>query len=240
MNNFRVTINGTHYTNAVFPFKYGEFLDEQLDYAMLTLSRVSTEIFAPLTPVTVEIISRGTNGTQTKTKNYIIANDDGRETPNGSGFYRHELKLVEETKYLEGFMVESLCVTNAGGRNYTQKDIELITTNPDVNNPTPVIDPLPSEYKTPMSIGVVLALPSLSENFLNIQNILILGGDINITYSDGEVQNFDIPIDGQINQNFTTRGGRTIVDYVVRYRFTSDITPKETTTSFSFISIGNR
>ena len=53
MNNFRVTINGTHYTNAVFPFKYGEFLDEQLDYATLTLSRVSTEIFAPLTPVTV-------------------------------------------------------------------------------------------------------------------------------------------------------------------------------------------
>lgn len=158
MNNFRVTINGTHYTNAVFPFKYGEFLDEQLDYATLTLSRVSTEIFAPLTPVTVEIISRGTNGTQTKTKNYIIANDDGRETPNGSGFYRHELTLVEETKYLEGFMVESLCVTNAGGRDY--KTIKPFVEEFENNY---LVVTVPDYFYTPVPVGTIFKIPNVDE-----------------------------------------------------------------------------
>ena len=157
MNNFRVTINGTHYTNAVFPFKYGEFLDEQLDYATLTLSRVSTEIFAPLTPVTVEIISQGTNGTQTKTKNYIIANDDGRETPNGSGFYRHELTLIEETKYLEGFMVESLCVTNAGGRNYVQIPVTVETKQGDEHVNFVSIDGV----MTPQATSLKIKLPDI-------------------------------------------------------------------------------
>lgn len=239
MNDFSVIINGHNYANAVFPFKYGDFLDEQLDFATLTLSQVSPEVYAPLTPVYITITSNGTNGVQSKEKTYLIAEDSAYETPNGSGFYRHELMLIEETKYLEGFMVESLCVTNAGGRNYTQKSPDLITHGAS-DDPTPVIDPLPDEYKTPSSIGVVLALPSLSENFLNIQNILILGGDINITYADGEVQNFDIPIDGQIHQSFATRAGITTVEYIVRYRYINDVTPKEETTSFSFVSIGNR
>lgn len=120
MNDFSVIINGHNYANAVFPFKYGDFLDEQLDFATLTLSRVSPEVYAPLTPVYITITSNGTNGVQSKEKTYLIAEDSAYETPNGSGFYRHELMLIEETKYLEGFMVESLCVTNAGGRQYQQ------------------------------------------------------------------------------------------------------------------------
>ena len=239
MNDFSVTINGHDYANAVFPFKYGDFLDEQLDYATLTLSQVSPEVYAPLTPVYITITSNGTNGVQSKEKTYLIAEDSAYETPNGSGFYRHELMLIEETKYLEGFMVESLCVTNAGGRNYTQKSPDLITHDTS-NDPTPVIDALPDEYKTPLSIGVVLALPSLSERFLNIKDIIILGGDINITYADGEVQNFDMPIDGQVHQNFTTRAGITIVDYTVNFTYIGDLNRYHTTTSFSFVSIGNR
>lgn len=239
MNDFSVIINGHNYANAVFPFKYGDFLDEQLDFATLTLSQVSPEVYAPLTPVYITITSNGTNGVQSKSKTYLIAEDSAYETPNGSGFYRHELMLIEETKYLEGFMVESLCVTNAGGRNYTQKSPDLITHDTS-NDPTPVIDPLPDEYKTPSSIGVVLALPSLSERFLNIKDIIILGGDINITYADGEVQNFNMPIDGQVHQNFTTRAGITIVDYTVNFTYIGDLNRYHTTTSFSFVSIGNR
>lgn len=239
MNDFSVIINGHNYANAVFPFKYGDFLDEQLDFATLTLSQVSPEVYAPLTPVYITITSNGTNGVQSKEKTYLIAEDSAYETPNGSGFYRHELMLIEETKYLEGFMVESLCVTNAGGRNYTQKSPDLITHDTS-NDPTPVIDALPDEYKTPLSIGVVLALPSLSERFLNIKDIIILGGDINITYADGEVQNFDMPIDGQVHQNFTTRAGITIVDYTVNFTYIGDLNRYHTTTSFSFVSIGNR
>lgn len=195
MNNFKVTINGTHYTNAVFPFKYGEFLDEQLDYAVLTLSRVSTEIFAPLTPVTVEIISRGTNGTQTKTKNYLIANDDGRETPNGSGFYRHELTLIEETKYLEGFMVESLCVTNAGGRNPNSiyPPLENVEFNYGEVTASQV---LPESFKTPIFIQNILTFPSASftyQKLLDIPPSDMGTCDINITvdYPDGTSDSFE-------------------------------------------------
>ena len=242
MPTYSLTIAGVSIpkSNCIMPAKYNDHLDEQLDMATVSVFGVTTEIFKPFCKVTITAEGAPRENEPTIVKHYRLMSDMGTESPNGTGFYRHELLLIEETKYLEGFMVESLCVTNAGGRNYTQKDIELITTSPDTDNPTPVIDPLPSEYKTPMSVGVVLALPSLSENFLNIKNILIVGGDINITYSDGEVQNFDIPIDGQINQNFTTRGGITIVDYVVRYNFVGSPAPKETTTSFSFVSMGNR
>lgn len=201
MNNFRVTINGTHYTNAVFPFKYGEFLDEQLDYATLTLSRVSTEIFAPLTPVTVEIISRGTNGVQTKTKNYLIANDDGRETPNGSGFYRHELTLIEETKYLEGFMVESLCVTNAGGRDYVIKQPEVTI----IENSFPFVVSgisLPADYVTPIATNKQLALPSvrsiIAKDIEDTDNIVGVEGTVTVNFIDQTSQVFSL---NGINQN---------------------------------------
>lgn len=196
MNNFRVTINGTHYTNAVFPFKYGEFLDEQLDYATLTLSRVSTEIFAPLTPVTVEVISQGTNGTQTKTKNYIIANDDGRETPNGSGFYRHELTLVEETKYLEGFMVESLCVTNAGGRNYTQITPQLYNEGRDG---TLHLHIQFNNTVTPVLPGMQIKLPTVTPVETGSQD-----GTITISYSDGTSETATINNDGSVTPAYIT------------------------------------
>lgn len=215
MNNFRVTINGTHYTNAVFPFKYGEFLDEQLDYATLTLSRVSTEIFAPLTPVTVEIISRGTNGTQTKTKNYIIANDDGRETPNGSGFYRHELTLVEETKYLEGFMVESLCVTNAGGRDY--KTIKPFVEEFENNY---LVVTVPDYFYTPVPVGTIFKIPNVDE-ITNIKDTTypIYGFGTNpyyvtVTYSSGEQEKFEISTrTGDVNGNVNVTSGVQTVNY---------------------------
>lgn len=207
MNNFRVTINGTHYTNAVFPFKYGEFLDEQLDYATLTLSRVSTEIFAPLTPVTVEIISRGTNGTQTKTKNYIIANDDGRETPNGSGFYRHELTLVEETKYLEGFMVESLCVTNAGGRNYTQVTPQLYNEGGDKTLRLRLIGL--DTLKSPVSTGTQLKIPYLPKPARGSE-----GGTVKIIHSDGTTITATINEDGTITPEYVTiKNGLNTLSY---------------------------
>lgn len=118
MNQLTVTINGTTYENIVIPFKFEEILDEQLDSATLTLSRVNTEVFNPDDPVEVIV----NDGESTQTKYYRIAQDSAYETPNGSGFYRHELLLIENTKDLENYMVESLCVTNAGGRGYAMMD----------------------------------------------------------------------------------------------------------------------
>ena len=169
MNDFSVIINGHNYANAVFPFKYGDFLDEQLDFATLTLSRVSPEVYAPLTPVYITITSNGTNGVQSKEKTYLIAEDSAYETPNGSGFYRHELMLIEETKYLEGFMVESLCVTNAGGREYIQLDAPISGVG--VNN----IDYSTYSIKNPLPISTNIDLPKYVE--------LDIPSGVNVYYS---------------------------------------------------------
>lgn len=169
MNDFSVIINGHNYANAVFPFKYGDFLDEQLDFATLTLSQVSPEVYAPLTPVYITITSNGTNGVQSKEKTYLIAEDSAYETPNGSGFYRHELMLIEETKYLEGFMVESLCVTNAGGREYIQLDAPISGVG--VNN----IDYSTYSIKNPLPISTNIDLPKYVE--------LDIPSGVNVYYS---------------------------------------------------------
>lgn len=199
MNDFSVVINGHNYANAVFPFKYGDFLDEQLDFATLTLSRVSPEVYAPLTPVYITITSNGTNGVQSKAKTYLIAEDSAYETPNGSGFYRHELMLIEETKYLEGFMVESLCVTNAGGRipNSIDPTLENVECDfVDYPDKLPASYVLPDAFKTPVSIQTKLTFPSSSFVYQNLTTIPpsemgLCKISVTVTYADGTTQDFN-------------------------------------------------
>lgn len=215
MNDFSVIINGHNYANAVFPFKYGDFLDEQLDFATLTLSRVSPEVYAPLTPVYITITSNGTNGVQSKSKTYLIAEDSAYETPNGSGYYRHELMLIEETKYLEGFMVESLCVTNAGGRDYKQ----IL--------PTVIVDRdtagesswhyLPPEYLTPVLPGEVFSLPNAGA-FAGHADILVVNETspiygVFVTYSDGSTERYPIQSTGAVDANIVIKAGINIISY---------------------------
>lgn len=121
MNSYKIFIDGKEIKNATFPIKFGELLDEQLDYATVTLSRINVKQFKPRTPVRVEITSENTsNGESYKQKkvlNYVLANDSFQETPVGSGFYKHEIMLIEPTKLTEN-PLETLCFTNAGARNF--------------------------------------------------------------------------------------------------------------------------
>lgn len=50
--------------------------------------------------------------TQRYTKYFIVASDNATEKPVGSGKFEHELYLIERTKYLEGFIGDSLTFTN--------------------------------------------------------------------------------------------------------------------------------
>lgn len=121
MNYFSVSIDGLAYKNAVFPFKYENLLDEQLNSATLSLTRTQTPYFKPATPVFITIRSvNEANGKvydQIKTLEYIVSFDRSVESPVGSGFYKHELSLVEPTKLLE-IPIESLCFRNEGARNF--------------------------------------------------------------------------------------------------------------------------
>lgn len=119
MNSYQIFIDGQEYKNVVIPFKFGEFLDVQLDHAILQLTRVNKQFFAPTTPVKIVLNSSFEDKylreyNQSKTLYYIIAKDNFRETPVGSGYYSHELTLIEPTKLLEGIPVETLCFTNKG------------------------------------------------------------------------------------------------------------------------------
>ncbi len=148
MNNFTVTINDTTYTaNAVFPFKFANLLDEQLDEAYITLKRINKEYFLPLTPVTIEVTSypgarynslsevtsgKNFNGASaelsnkrvkcTMTFNMVVANDKAIEIigakKGDTKKYDHELYLIERTKILEGYIGDSITFTNPLGNTF--------------------------------------------------------------------------------------------------------------------------
>lgn len=106
-NRYEVLIDGTDYTNHVpFPLKWSALLDEQLDEASLQIVRVPIDNFEPLTNATIKVWNDG-EPEDVISHNFIVANDEAKEVPVGSGKYNHTLYLIEETKYLEGFQVRS-------------------------------------------------------------------------------------------------------------------------------------
>ena len=125
-NNVAVYIGGINYTHYVaMPFKWGNFLDEQLDEAYISLRRSKRRTFAPLTPVEIHLKNElywkeRTVKTKKEVKRFIIANDKADESPVGSGLYNHELYLIEITKLAECVVVDTCTFTNDLGRNYTK------------------------------------------------------------------------------------------------------------------------
>ena len=206
MNQLTVTINGTTYENIVIPFKFEELLDEQLDSATLTLSRVNTEVFNPDDPVEVII----NDGESTQTKYYRIAQDSAYETPNGSGFYRHELLLIENTKDLENYMVESLCVTNAGGRMYKQ-------TTPQTDGTVVHLVGFPGDLKTPTQAGTMVELFNLDPNQA-APPVTYYTGFLFVNYADGTREVISIGQTGVLSKSqIEIKGGinRFVYDYSI-------------------------
>lgn len=131
-NTAAVYVDGINRTaNTVLPLKWGNFLDERLDECSLSLRAVKKKIFAPLTPVEIEITNQKYYGagknkrilnTRKETKYYLVANDNASEFQIGSGLYNHELSLIEVTKYAECIVVDTNTVTNSLGRVYTDNE----------------------------------------------------------------------------------------------------------------------
>ena len=125
-NSAVIYINGINMTAfTVAPLKWANLLDERLDEMFLGLRRCPFEVFKPLTPVEIHFTNRlyfgsTTVDTQTDIKRYIVATDENAtENPVGSGFYDHDLYIIELTKYLECIVVDTSTITNDLGRNYT-------------------------------------------------------------------------------------------------------------------------
>lgn len=93
---------------TVFPFDFGQLLDERLNEAYLTILNDTTRYYRPneLLKVTVQ------SGEETTVQYYLTARDSAVELPVGSGKYKHKLYLIEITKELEGVVCQSLTFTN--------------------------------------------------------------------------------------------------------------------------------
>ena len=108
------------YTNHVhFPIKVSELLDEQLDEASLFLLRVDRENIPPLTKILIKFWNGDESSTPTQ-KTFFVSSDSAEELPVGSGRYAHELYLIEETKWLERFIMPATGFVNALGRTYVE------------------------------------------------------------------------------------------------------------------------
>lgn len=139
-NKTYVYIDGINRTNkAVTPPKRGNFLDERLDEATLSLRAIKLETISPRTPV--EIVRRNelhysgeTVDVQTDTTQFLCANDASEEMILGSGLYNHDLYLIELTKALELYIVDTLTYTNDIGRIFTNGAVEVQPQDETFNN----------------------------------------------------------------------------------------------------------
>ena len=159
-----------HYKNAALPFKFELLLDEQLDNATVMLTRVKKQYFSPLTKARVTI---ETDGIAKKTLHYLVSNDEFAEAPVGSGRYNHTLMLIELTKYLESFQLETLCFTNPAGRDYSKSappPLLKITGNDD----SFLADPKLLDYKAQAKVGEVFKLPNLNNLFNEVSTDAIV------------------------------------------------------------------
>lgn len=210
MPKFNLTIGGTQIPQycTILPAKYDEHIDEQLDLASASVYGVRTEMYEPFSPVTLEIEGKPDDGETTITKHYRLMSDRSEESPNGSGFYRHELLLIENTKYLEGFMVESLCVTNAGGRDFVQVTPQLYNEDGTLRLRLIGLDTL----KSPVSTGTQLKIPYLPKPIDG--SGAVESGTVKITQSDGTTITATINADGTISPEYVTiKNGLNTLSY---------------------------
>lgn len=158
-NKILVQIDGTDYSkHIVFPVKWNDLLDERLDEARVSLRAIQQEVFQPLLPVTITLKDFEGN---TKQLDYVISGDLANELPPGSGLYNHELVLIEQTKILEGFLVDTMTFTNDLGRNYLNAAVEIVPQIvQDGAEWDPQVNATPS-YKSPIKTGTLFNIYSL-------------------------------------------------------------------------------
>lgn len=112
------TVDGTQ--NAVFPIKFSSLLDEQLDFASLSLLKTKTPIIHPLTKISVNVQNDDFAGRGIEF-DMLVSGDDSEEKIVGGQRWNHQLMLIEETKTLEGFICRSHGYVNSLGRFYVEE-----------------------------------------------------------------------------------------------------------------------
>ena len=219
--------NWCTWRNVVCPIKYGKLLDEQLDYAKISLFRIRKKEFKPLTKARITVTSVTVDGgTQSITNNYFVADDTYTESPVGSGIYNHEITLIELTKFLECFPLETLCFTNPSGNTYSVSSIvpELTISIPEESNLIGL-----DTYRTPSNIGTEYQLlnvnPTLNLTALEVIVTIVAGGETNTYSSLTYGENFSAV-------SFEIKSGDNVITYSYKDRASQNIMYYETFTIF--------
>lgn len=176
MNKFSVMIGEEDYTDyTVYPIKWSKLLDERLDETRISMKQCNKNIISPLTYATITLKDKNNN---TILLRNIVSTDEAVETPVGSGRYNHEMMQLEETKLLEGIVVDALTFTNNLGRHYASysQPIDVQTKETTSGNPPypaqcPVtnnatLDTIKNSNQ-PKGIGSYFTFPSINDIFSN-------------------------------------------------------------------------
>lgn len=109
-------------------------------------------------------------------KDFLIASDNGIENSPGSNQFDHEIYLIEQTKYLERFICDSITFTNALGKTFSAVDTKALLKY-DILSQGAYTDPIDKEGITESdffngSIYInkennTISLPTLKEVFEN-------------------------------------------------------------------------
>lgn len=238
-----LTIDGVSIpkSNCIMPAKYNEHLDEQLDMATVSVFGVTTEIFKPFCKVTITAEGAPRENEPTIVKHYRLMSDMGTESPNGTGKYRHDLTLIEETKFLEGFLVESLCVTNAGGRQYTQVTPTIDTAQGD----TPVDILFTDDNKTPYTISDLFNLPNITPYSYSGTGMIDYQQTIKVTLTNSKNQsgtivynNTSTSFTGTVSQSVSISSGANVFEYEYSYSYNLHGTDVSVTQKSTFTIYG--
>lgn len=253
-NKATVYINGRSYTFAtVMPIKWGNLLDERLDEMYLSLRKVKKQNFAPLTPVEIHFSnqlyfgSTDVDAPQTATKRYIIADDANvTENPVGSGWYDHDLYLIELTKILECVIVDTNTVTNDLGRSYTANaqtvvDLDIAQVGDVIFSPN-----TPNNYKSPVIVGNFYFEPcTVIFPYQNTPHIVPEAFDMEISTQQGAVlfSNHYDPLDSSTSDlgfTYFLASGQT---YFAKYSFRFMTTSSDhltSTATYTFTAVENQ
>lgn len=233
-NNFEVLIDGTDVTRHIpFPIKWNDLLDERLDEARISVKQMKTESFAPLTDVYIKMIDEIGNEME---KYYIVSNDFSYESPPGSGKYDHEIVLIEQTKYLEGFLCDTLTFTNDLGRFYTKSQAAVEANIRGYKEKITV----PANYVSPLN---------LNDNFLIIKpgdviSSLSVQGDpanrsVKAYINDSLVYTQELSgWDAGVDKELELTGEKFVIVYDYTYNYPG-IDPVSGSATFEFLAVEN-
>ena len=212
--------------NIPFPIKWNDLLDERLDEARISIKQAQTKNFAPLTDVYIKVEDSFGNLIE---KYYLVSNDFSLENPPGSNNFDHEIVLIEQTKYLEGFLCDTMTFTNDLGRIYTENAHQVLGSGKLTNNNTGKITDLtdiegPVQYVTPLAAGSLLSIET-AQFFL--ERLGVEGaGTVKVTKNGTPVE--------LMNSSIIIENASYEISYTLNYILLNN----SYTENFSFVIIG--